>query len=1119
MFGAGELLCNRFRVARLIARGGMGELYEAEDLTLGDRVALKTVRLDIAVDERANQRFRREVQLARRVTHLNICRIFDLFEHSSTESGATVAFVTMELLQGQTLSEWLRRNGPLTVEQARPLIRQMAAALSAAHAVGVIHRDFKTNNVMLLHAGPTDAPRVVVTDFGLAHLIGEGAAGASITVTGDLVGTPDYMAPEQIEGTPISAATDIYAFGIVIYEMMTGERPFTADTPIASALRRISGPTPKTPREVRPDLPIEWDRAIMKCLARYREGRFPDAMDVATALEAAPAGPRAPHAPPSRGVLAAVVVGLFVVVVAGALMWRERQAPVSSVGVESSAPSGAAVATVRPAVAVLGFRNLSGQTDTQWLSTALSEMLTTELGAGERLRTVPGENVNRMKTELALADADSYATETLARIRQNLGADIVVSGSYVTVDSTLRVDIRLQDSREGQAMSVVSETGPSSQLLDIVSRAGGRLRERLGVDAVPAAMASVRASQPGSSDAARLYAEGLIRLRRFDALGARTLFDEAIKADPTYPLAHSALASTWSALGYDSRAKDAAERAFSLSSELPRTERLLVEGTFREMSSQWKDAIGIWQTLATFFPDDVEYALRLADAQIASGAAKDGLMTVDAFRTRFPAVKDPRLDLSEASAAETLSDFKRMQTAAAAAGSAGEALGARLLVAGARLREGGAWLRLGESDRSVRLFEEARAIYAAAGDRAGVARTLNNLATAISDGPDTKRTRALYEEGLATARAVGEQDLVARFLNNIAVQERRAGNLKASLKMNQESLVIRRDIGDRTNAAISLNNIGNVLLDLGDLQGASQHYEESAAMSREMGDRRGLARALYNAAESWKLQGQIARSRTTYEESLQIRRGIEDPASVATSLYGVGHIAGVQGDLETATRTLTEALEMDRRLDRRRPMAYSLFQLGEIALVQGDFATARRRHQEALDIRMQLGEKGTAAESHTAQAWIALEEGRAADGEMLARNAAAVFKEQAAPGNEAVARAAMATAMSAQNRRSPAEREIERALSLVKNPQHVLARMPVAIAAARIRGSSNPGPALRELDALRADAAQRGILRYELEARRAIAEIEGRRSLTAGVTLLEALRKDAKAKGFGLYAR
>jgi tetratricopeptide (TPR) repeat protein/TolB-like protein/tRNA A-37 threonylcarbamoyl transferase component Bud32 len=1119
-FRAGDLLCDRFRVVRFIARGGMGELYEAEDLTLAERVAVKTIRPEIALHERANQRFLREVQLARKVTHPNICRIFDLFEHRPPEGTAgAVFFVTMELLQGVTLSQHLRQHGPLNVEDARPIVEQMAAALSAAHAADVIHRDFKTNNVMLLDAGASRPPRVVVTDFGLAHLVGDagGMRDEGITVTGDVAGTPEYMSPEQIEGGVLTPASDIYALGIVIYEMVTGRRPFAAETPIASALQRVVGATPKSPREVRPGVPVEWDRAIMRCLARYPEGRFKDAADVAAAI----GGTRPPSATASSRLVVAAVVALLILAGAGAALWRARTASSATSPSPTDLPTRATVVdTVRPAVAVLGFRNLAGREDAQWLSTALSEMLTTELAAGERLRTIPGENVTRVKTELALVDADTYAPETLTRIRENLGADLVVTGSYVTVGagdaSSVRLDIRLQDSRKGETLSLVSETGAVSELLELVSRAGMQLRDKLGVQ-VPET--SARASQPTSPEVARLYAEGLMRLRQFDALGARSTLEQAIKADPRFPLAHSALANTWSQLGYDSRARDVAARAFELSSQLPRADRLLVEGTYRELSSEWKEAIAIWQTLATFFPDDVEHVLRLANAQISSGAAKDGLATIERFKKRFPAVTDPRLDLAEANAADTLSDFKRMQNAASAAAAASERLGARLLVASARLRQGAAAVRQGQTAEAVPFFEEARTIYAAAGDKAGVARTLNNLATAIFDGPDTKRARALYEEGLAIARSIGEQDLVARFLNNIAIQERRAGNLQASLEMNQQSLAIRREIGDRTNAAISLNNIGNVLLDLGDLQGASRHYEESAALSREIGDRRGLARALYNHGESLKLQGEIARARATYEEALSIRRTIDDPASVASSLYGVGHIAGVQGDLATAEKVLTESLEMDRRADRRRPMAYSMYQLGEVALLRGDLTLATQRHTEALAIRTALGEKGTAAESRSALAAIALEEGRAAEAEKLATEAATVFAGQSAPGNEAMARAVIALAMLAQGRQGPAAREIERARALVKSPQHVLARMPVLIAAARISAAGDPGAALASLESIRAESVKRGIARSEFDARRAMADIEGRRSLSAGATLLDALRQDAKARGFGLYAR
>jgi tetratricopeptide (TPR) repeat protein/tRNA A-37 threonylcarbamoyl transferase component Bud32 len=1124
MFRAGDVLCERFSVTRFIARGGMGELYEADDRVLGERVALKTIRPEIAIDERAHQRFRREVQLARKVTHPNICRIFDLFRHEPIDGGPhdppPATFVTMELLEGETLKDRLRLQGTMSTDEARPLLTQMADALAAAHAAGIVHRDFKSSNVMLLPSQSGQPARAVVTDFGLAYRLDEPAvAGASITVSGDLIGTPEYMAPEQLEGNPVTPATDVYALGLVAYEMLTGVRPFTGNTPMAIAITRLSQP-PKPPRTLVRSIPVEWDRAIMRCLARDPADRFPTAQAVIEALQ-----PNASPAPGAWGRYAGVAVVTAAIIVVGMLGWRAMATRRTAPAAPATTSPRAAIDHTRPAIAVLGFRNLARRRDSDWLSTALAEMLTTELAAGERLRTIPGETVTRMKTELALADADSYAPETLARIRQNLGTDLIVSGSFVTVgegtDSTLRVDIRLQDSRADASSQawLVSEVARSADLLDVVARAGSRLRERLSVDAMPDALASAKASQPHSPEATRLYAEGLQRLRRFDALGARALLERAVDTDPAFPLAHAALASAWSALGYDERARSSAEHAFDRSNQLARADRLQVEGTYREMSNDLKQAVTIWQTLATFFPDDIEHALRLANAQIAAGAAKDSLATIEDFKKRFPQIHDPRLDLAEAIAADTLSDFTREQASAARAAASGAAQGARLLVASARLREGGALLNLGQTDRAVRLFEEARGIFADAGDRAGVARTLNNLASAISDGPERKRAIALYEEGLGIARAIGAQDLVARFLNNLAIQQRRAGDLRASLKMNQESLAIRREIGDRIDMAISLNNIGNVLLDMGDLQGASEHYQQAADMSREMGDRRSMARALYNAAESLRLQGALSRARAASEDALTIRRAINDPAGISTSLYGLGVIASAQGDFAAAKQSLNDALGRDRKLDRRRPIAYTLFELAEIAHIEGDVAAARRLHQDALAARTEMDEKYTVAESQTALAALALEDGRGADAEKLAREAVAMFASQSAPDSEAMARAMLALALQAQKRQGAAEAEAKRAVGLMRNPQHLLARLPVTIAAARVKSTTNPKAALADLDAVRMDAVVHGIPRYEFEARRAAAEIEGRRSLAAGAALHAALRKDAQSRGFGLFAR
>jgi tetratricopeptide (TPR) repeat protein len=201
-----------------------------------------------------------------------------------------------------------------------------------------------------------------------------------------------------------------------------------------------------------------------------------------------------------------------------------------------------------------------------------------------------------------------------------------------------------------------------------------------------------------------------------------------------------------------------------------------------------------------------------------------------------------------------------------------------------------------------------------------------------------------------------------------------------------------------------------------------------------------------------------------------------------------------------------------------RQTAYSLYNLGEATLSEGDLASAQRHHQEALELRTQLGEKGTAAESRVALAVVALEKGLAADAESLAREAAVVFEEQHASDNEARARAMLALAMLWQNRRDPAFREVEHAESLVRDSQNVLARMAVGIAMGHLEAVRNPSGAIRQLESLKSEAVQRGILRYEFAARRAIIDIEGRNS-AAGAMHLTSLQKDAKARGYLLYAR
>ena len=299
----------------------------------------------------------------------------------------------------------------------------------------------------------------------------------------------------------------------------------------------------------------------------------------------------------------------------------------------------------------------SGKSDKAWLSTALSEMLTTELAAGEQLRTVPGENVAQMKVNLALPDADSYGQKTLEKINKNLNVDDVVVGSYVLLgNGEIRLDMRLQDARQGESLAALSEKGNEGQIDELVSRAGVELREKLGVRGVTEdEAAAVKATLPSNPDAARLYSDGLSKLRLFEALAARELFERAVAAEPNFSLAHSALGSAWSALGYDNNAQLEAKKAFELSTNLPREQRLWVEGRYRESTYDWPKAVDVDKTLRDFFPDNLDYGLQSAVAQTAASQGKDALATIaDLRKLPAPVRDDPRIDLAEATAAITL---------------------------------------------------------------------------------------------------------------------------------------------------------------------------------------------------------------------------------------------------------------------------------------------------------------------------------------------------------------------------------------------------------------------------------------------------------------------------------
>jgi len=791
---------------------------------------------------------------------------------------------------------------------------------------------------------------------------------------------------------------------------------------------------------------------------------------VATAL---PAPMASLHAPLSRRVLlltAASAIVLFSAISLFAMRFFRSRA-------------GASIHP-RRSVAVLGFKNLSGRPDQAWLSTALSEMLTTELAAGEQLRTVPGENVAQMKINLSLPDADTYGQETLARIHKNLNADDIVVGSYIPLgQGQIRLDLRLQDAVEGETLVAVSEKGREDQIDDLISRAGATLRVKLGIAAVSESQAlAVKASLPSSLEVARLYSEALAKMRAFDNLAARDLLQQAVAAEPNFALAHSALAAAWQNLGYDAKAREEAKKAFDLSAALGNEDRLWIEAHYREMADQPDKAVQTYRTLFQSYPDNLEYGLRLAYAQYRTAKGQDALGTVARLRKLPPPLSDdPRIDVLEGSAANTVGDYKKYQAATARGAEKARAEGARLLAAHALAENCWALKILGQPKEARSACEQAQLIFTEAGDHAYAATVLSQVAVILSEQGNLAAAKGKFEEALATSREVGDRSSTASDIGNIAIILHSQGDLTGAEKMFEQTLVIYRELGNKDYLSLSLGNVGGLLTDLGDLSGAKIQLDESLAIAREVGDK-----------------GQEA----------------TDLAILADVLY-------YQGDLSGAINNLAQSEPILRQAGDKLDDAYALGIWGKILSAQGDLIGARAKYQDALGIRNDITARGLAAQTKLALADLAIEEGRPAEAETPCRQAIEELHSEKAADDLISAHTVLARALLAMGKAPQAKTESDIANALAAKSQNFGVRQQLSIVAARIRAAfQNPSEAAMTLHVALTDSKKHGFVPYEFESRLALGEIERKSGKTAsGSARLAALQRDATAKGFLLIAR
>jgi len=1103
---------SHYRIVEKIGAGGMGEVYRARDERLARDVAIKVLPPGTLTDASARKHFHKEALILSQLNHPNIATIYDF----DTQQG--VDFLVMEYIPGITLSEKVAAR-PLPEKEVFRLGVQLAEGLAAAHDHGIVHRDLKPSNLRVTSDG-----RLKILDFGLAKLwrpVTDTAPTESFSETQTMAGTLPYMAPEQLRADVVDARTDIYGAGAVLYEMATAQRPFRESQPtrLIDAILHNS-PQPLSSRGSTASASLE--SIIFKALEKEPARRYQSARELLVALEST--GVAAGPASRSKWLRARVIALVLILIVGTAIglnLGKLYDRLVSRLNL------GGSTMPARRSVAVLGFKNTSARAEAAWLSTGLSEMLTTELGTGEQIRTVAEENVARAKIDLKLSDADSLAKDTLTRVRNNLGADYVVLGSFVDLGkeagAQVRVDMRLQDARTGETTGIVSETGKESELFDLVSRAGRDLRSKLGIGNISEAEAgSVRAAISTNPEASRLYVEGLEKLRVFDALAACDLLEKAVAADPNYALAHSALSTAWSSLGYDAKAADEAKKAFDLSGNLPREDHLSIEGRYYEATKNWPKTVEVYRTLWTFAPDNLDYGLRLAQVQTSGSLTKDALATVGALRNLPPpASEDPRIDLAEEAAAYGQSDFKRELAAAVRATEKGQRLGARLLVARAELAQGRAFDSLGDVQQFQAAAETARRIYAEAGDRSGEANALHNLGSGLYDHGDHADAQKLQEESLETCRKIGNKRCMADALNSIGIGLDDQANFTGARKAYEQAIAIHRETGYRIGEAVGLNNIAILLYEQGELAAAKKEYEQSLVITREIGEKRGIARALTNLAIVLQEQGQLAESRKVHEQSLAIRREIGDKVGTAIALNNLAAVFFDQGDLAATQKAIDEQLSIFQQAWNHRGLAYAMFIQGKVLKEQGNLDQARQTHEKVLAMRKTLGDKATTEDSLLALAQLSIEEGRAADAEQPARQVLEQAQAEKERGTELTARTTLARSLLAQGKPAEAGKEIHTAEAAAATTEDRLLAIDFTRTAACIHAANGRvAEASSSLGKALAEATKLGCGRCQLEARLALAQIEMKQGKNAAAReRLAALENDATAKGFLLIAR
>jgi len=902
----GMYLGRRYEIVSMLGEGGMGAVYKARDCELDRLVALKVIRPEFALQEEVLQRFKQELILARKITHKNVIRIFDLGEADG------VKFITMEFIEGKDLSSLIREKGRLSFEQCADTIYQVCTALDAAHSEGVVHRDLKPQNIMVDKSG-----RVIVMDFGIARTMEQSSG---MTHTGALVGTPDYMSPEQVMGEKADARSDIFTLGIIFYQLLVGQLPFRADT-VQGAMFKRTREHSKRPAEVDAAVPVILSDITTKCLRldpalRYQStseiqqdidawrGGSTKRVEKAAPVQTEKAGPARSHA--ALRVLAAV--GL-VLAVAGAFAAKKYIFPPKTTSTQSAPLS---------ALAILPFRNASSDAKLDWLGTSMAEMLSTDVGQSASVRMVSADRVGQVLKDLRMTPQSELDAPTVGRIANLSNVDTVVWGHYAQFGEHIRIDATIQDLKRGQSTTVKEEATSEKDILPAVDRLASQIRQSLTVPKSLLKELQEHAFKPSTSSisALRAYDRGLQQIRGGNYASAVKNFQGAISEDGQFALAYAKLAQSFDELGQDDEAEQAAQKAVSLSGALPAQEKYLIQANRDQILKDYPKAIEAYQNLVKVSSDNSDYLFDLAMAY-ESNAAYDKAKEV------FTKVVSL--------------DPKRVEG----------------LLAVGRVE-----IESGNTQSGLEFLARAQALSIELGDDAGRAQVLQAMGVAYSMLQRPEDALKNLQESLDIKTRLGMKKGIADSLQMMANIQDGMGQAGEALKNYNRALALRREIGDKRGTANLLSDLGDFYVERGKYDDALRLFKESLQSQIDVHNDTMQGQVLNNIGNAYLAKGDFDNARTYCAQALMVREKLKVPSDIADTLHNLAEISMRTGQFDQAQEQYLKVLDIRRAAGDKRAAAIESSGLGMLFGYQGRFGAAVSAQQDAVKGLSDANEKG-----------------------------------------------------------------------------------------------------------------------------------------------------------------